>query len=291
MKRHAKTEQLLNQVSEILFDLSDYWPLTLRQVYYQLVSRQVIENRRSQYQKLSGLLARAREEGLISWETIEDRTRVFHNLSGWTDSRTFINSETKYFLNGYRRDLLQSQDKYLEIWIEKDALSRIFTQTAGKYTVPVVVCRGFSSASFLNQYTRRAMSTDREPVILYFGDLDPSGIEIPRAIGRGIEKLGLTVTIKRCALLPDDITRYQLPHDPDALKETDTRAKRYISLYGRYAVELDALHPADLIDRIDSSITQNLNLSEFQREQEKQEKDLENINKIRERALTVLGAA
>ena len=96
---------------------------------------------------LSGLLKYARIDGYVSWEDIEDRGRVFHNLTGWENKQIFIESEMENFLGGYARDLMQTQDKYIEIWIEKDALSTIFTKVAGKYTVPVVVCKGFSSIS------------------------------------------------------------------------------------------------------------------------------------------------
>ena len=104
---------------------------------------------------LSGLLKWARVGGYISWNDIEDRVRTFHQLIGWDDSGQFIRQEAKQFLTGYRRDLLQTQEKLLEIWIEKDALSTVFTKVAKPYTVSVVVCRGFSSVSFLKDYKDR----------------------------------------------------------------------------------------------------------------------------------------
>lgn len=142
----------LNRVKEILEDLQDYKPLTLRQVYYQLVGKGFIENNRSQYGMLSGLLKWARLEGRVSWDDIEDRVRALHDLTGYDRPETFIEDELAVFLSGYRRDLLQTQEKFIEVWIEKDALSSIFTRVARGYTVPVVVCRGFSSVSFLNDF-------------------------------------------------------------------------------------------------------------------------------------------
>ncbi len=52
----AKVEYL-SLVSTILDDLRPYWPLTLRQVYYQLVAAGHIENRSTAYNKLSRILS------------------------------------------------------------------------------------------------------------------------------------------------------------------------------------------------------------------------------------------
>ncbi len=286
MKRNGKTITIIDNVTEILKELKDYWPLTLRQIYYQLVSRLVIENHKNQYVRLSSILARAREDGLIPWGVMEDRTRILHDLSGWPDADSFIDQEKETILKGYRRDLLQTQDNYIELWVEKDALSRIFTGVAARYTMPVVVSRGFSSVSFLNKYRERVENhPDMMPLILYFSDLDPSGLAIPEAVRDGLLKLEVDVEVKRCALLPDDIERYDLPHDPEALKPNDTRAKRYIEQYGHYAVELDALHPDTLIKRIIESIEDNIDLSAYETESEQQDHDRSNILLLRDHIL------
>lgn len=288
MKRQDKTIKLLEQIKDVLQELYEYWPLTLRQIYYQLVSKQIIENHPNKYKMLSNLLSRAREQGLIDWQAIEDRSRVYYDLTGWQNSKTFIKRSSDAFLKGYKRDLLQTQKNYIEIWIEKDALSRIFTQTAEPYTVPVVVARGFASVSFLNNFKERVLRQDKPPLILYFGDFDPSGLAIPEAVKNGLMKNGLNVTLKRCALLPGDIKKYNLPHDPDALKDSDRRAARFVELYGRYAVELDALHPLDLIKRIEESIKSNLD-ENFKIELTRQAADLDEIKTLRTRALSNLG--
>ena len=219
----------LKWVLEILEELSAYKPLTLRQVYYQLVGKGLIENKVSQYNMLSALLKWARIDGYISWNDIEDRVRAYHDLSGWHNSDNFIEASLRSFLKGYRRDLLQSQKKYLEIWIEKDALSTIFTRVAGDYTVPVVVCRGFSSVSFLNEFKGRLKRLkEKEPLMLYFGDFDPSGVEMLEAMKITLkDELGVNgITFKRIALLKNDIVKYRLPHNPDALKKNRHKGKK-----------------------------------------------------------------
>ena len=126
----GKQVDKLNKVTEILNELKDYKPLTLRQIYYQLVGKGCIENKVSQYTMLSHLIKWARIDGFISWEDIEDRIRAFHDLRGFINKESFISQEIDDFLIGYRRDLLQTQDKNIEVWIEKDALSSVFTRVA-----------------------------------------------------------------------------------------------------------------------------------------------------------------
>ena len=121
---------------------------------------------------LSNLLKHARTVGLIPWKDIEDRVRSFHNLSGLNNADNFKDTWIKKFLTGYGRDKMQSQNVYLEIWIEKDALSSIFTKVATSFNVPVAVCRGFSSVSFLNDYRERlAYFQDKQSYTVIFWGL------------------------------------------------------------------------------------------------------------------------
>ena len=274
----------LNKVLTILEELKDYKPLTLRQVYYQLVGKGYIENKVSQYGMLSGLLKHARIDGYISWEDIEDRVRTYHDLTGWETSERFIKASLKQFLTGYQRDLLQSQDVYIEIWIEKDALSSIFTRIATPYTVPVVVCRGFSSVSFLNDYKERlSYQEDKEAVLLYFGDFDPSGVEMLKAMEITLkDELKVEgINFKRVALLKEDIAKYRLPHSPEALKKTDTRASKHIAEYGELAVELDALSPPILEQKIRESIEEVIDMELYIEEIDNNLEELDKLNTIK----------
>ena len=275
----------LNKVRDTLEELKDYKPLTLRQVYYQLVGKGYIENNVSQYGMLSKLLKFARIDGYISWEDIEDRVRTYHDLTGWSSSGRFIRASLEEFLTDYQRDLLQSQGTYIEIWIEKDALASIFTRVAQAYTVPVVVCRGFSSVSFLNDYKERlSYYKSKQPVLLYFGDFDPSGVEMLKAMETTLqdELLVEGILFKRIALLREDIARYRLPHSPEALKRTDTRASKHIAEYGNLAVELDALSPAVLEQKIREAIEGEMDMEALNNERLKEEDDLEELRNLKE---------
>src|SRR5512144_2138059 len=145
-----KTRTYLDTVIKTVEGMREYWPLTLRQVYYQLVAALVIDNRLNEYKRLSKLLSEARLTGELPWEAMEDRSRVYLNADGWPSKNDFARQEMRSFLEGYRRDLLQDQPARLEVWIEKDALSRIVHEVAYPYCIPVIAARGFSSTTFKN---------------------------------------------------------------------------------------------------------------------------------------------
>lgn len=277
----------LNMVQEILREFNQYKPLTLRQIYYQLVGKGYIDNKMSEYIMLSNLLKWARIDGCIPWEDIEDRVRAYHDLTGWQDKDHFIDTELDNFLHGYKRDLLQGQDSYIEIWIEKDALSAIFTRVASPYTIPVVVCRGFSSVSFLNDFRERlSYQAGKDSIMLYFGDFDPSGMEMLTAMETTLhDEMGIEdIEFKRVALLRDDIFTHNLPHNPNALKRTDTRAKRHVLKYGELAVELDALRPDILEGKIKGAIEGELDAKAFNIEVRQHNTELDKLNELRQRA-------
>jgi len=284
----------LEPVQIILNDLRQYWPLTLRQVYYQLVAALVIENADREYRKLSRMLTKARLDGLVEWDALEDRSRFTLQSAGYWNKSTFIESELSAFLSGYRRDLLQSQPIALEVWIEKDALSRVCHQVAFDYCVPVVVARGFSSVSYVHECRKRVeenAKAEKQTVILYFGDLDPSGWEMLPSMLETLQSemnLGDLIQGKRCALTPEQVEQYGLPQSIDAMKDDDSRTPKFKAMLKNegypdtLAVELDALPPATLESLVRSSIEGNLDLSNFNQERQQQEAEMQTIASFRE---------
>lgn len=281
-------------MGDVLKELSKYKPLTLRQIYYQLVGNGYIENNKSQYVMLSKLLKWARIDGHISWSDIEDRTRDYHGSGGWDNVDRFISSEIHNLFRYYSRNLAQTQPKYIEVWIEKDALSSIFTNVARRYYVPVTVCRGFSSVSFLNDFKERLdnYSNGRQVTMLYFGDFDPSGVEMMESMKITLQdELEISdIEFKRIGLLKDDIEKYNLPHNPDALKKTDTRAEKHVEKYGELAVELDALRPNVLEGKIKEAIEAEFDMEAFEKEKQIYQSEIDKLTEYREKFQNLLKA-
>lgn len=261
-----KTIDLIEHAYAIL---QEYNPMTLRQVYYQLVSRKLLENKRSEYQRLSNALVRARQEDLIPWDWIEDRVRRPLNVHMWENLPDFLNTVR----HAYRKNTWQDQPAYIEVWLEKDALSGIFADITEGYGVTLVVGRGYNSWSAYNQAARRFQKQGKPVNVLYFGDFDPSGEDILRALDEGLNFFGTRPVIEKVALTMNDIERYDLP--PDFTKKSDTRAASFVRKHGDIAVELDALPLPVLQEKIKNSIESSLDLEALNetRQAEQNEKE------------------
>lgn len=283
-------------VKTVANELRQYWPLTLRQIYYQLVSKGQIKNTRSQYNMLSKLIKWMRIDEKLPWNALEDRSRTLTNKRGFDNLAEFINQETFNFLHGYTRCLIQNQDKHIEVWTEKDALLRIFKEVVYPYCIRAVVCRGYSSVTFIADFYKRAdkaIMKGKQPVVLYFGDLDPSGVQMLEATVETLEdELDLYgVEFKRIGLNPEHVTQYNLPVDPTAAKVTDPRYQKYVQKYGNIAVELDALHPAILKDLIRQSISAEIDMDLFVEQREQEGEDEYKLDEIRDKVQEAINSA
>jgi len=257
MGAHAKTVELLVKAIHVL---DKNHPMTVRQVYYQLVSRQVIENNRSQYQAVSNLLVDARKKGVISWDWIEDRLRRPRQVSMWNDLADFADTARE----AYRRDVWASQPGYVECWLEKDALSGIFEEVLQPYGVTLNVGRGYDGWDSIHNAAER-FETGEGVSVLYFGDFDPSGEDMARSLSERLAFFGCEPEIVKCALTREDIERYSLP--PDVTKATDTRRAAFVAKHGDVCVELDAL-PVDVLrERIEAEVKARMNLKALRKTQ------------------------
>ena len=249
-----KSLAIIDKVNAIIgeYQAAGY-ELTLRQVYYQLVSRNEIPNSEKSYDNLGALINKARLAGLIDWLSIEDRTRYLRQLPHWDNPEEIISDAA----NSYRIDLWQGQKYYLEIWCEKDALIGVVEQAANRHDTPCFSCRGFVSASEMWIAAQRIIEqAGRHCIVLHLGDHDPSGLDMTRDIADRLHLFGADVEIIRLALNMNQIEQYKLP--PNPAKLTDSRARKYIEQYGGSSWELDALEPSVLDDLISSNILRYL---------------------------------
>lgn len=182
LKLSSDNKRRLAQINSIIREYQTQGlVLTLRQLYYQLVSRDVIPNKVTEYAKLSTLLKEGRMAGVVDWDAIEDRLRQPYTPSAWDSPEDIVES----IVRQYKKPRMKGQDNYLEVWVEKDALSGVLKRVTSKYHVPILVNRGYSSASAMyDSYNRfrEAIDNDQKVTILYLGDYDPSGIDMIRDV-------------------------------------------------------------------------------------------------------------
>jgi hypothetical protein len=234
----AEVEVIRQAIAAVL--AADH-PQTVRQVFYQLVTRDVIEKTEKQYQgTVIRLLGEMRLEGRVSWDWIVDesrRTRETQTFDGVTDA---LRHTAQY----YRRSALRDCGVYIEIWSEKDALSGIIWDEASDYDVPVVVSKGVPSltqvyGSFVN--IRRAARAGKPSYLYQFGDHDPTGCLIPKVIEDRLnefcEQHNCTPPfVERIALTKNQVRQYRLPTRPPK-RDGNTHAHNFEG----NSVELDAL--------------------------------------------------
>lgn len=267
MGRHRKSVALLETAREVL---AAHHPMTVRQVFYQLVSRQVIENTRSQYQAVSNLLVEARKDGSIPWDWIEDRLRRPRYVPMWDGLADFAATAC----TAYRRDVWAEQPGYLEVWLEKDALSGIFRDALRPYGVTLNVARGYDGWDSIHSAAGR-YGDGAGVTVFYFGDFDPSGEDMVRSLRERLAFFECVPEVVKCALTRADITRYNLP--PDFTKKTDTRAAGFIARHGDVSVELDAL-PVDVLrQRVLEAVAARMDLKALERTRREESRERERL--------------
>lgn len=276
--------------------LEDYrqqgYDLSLRQLYYQLVSKNVIENSERSYKNLGNLVSDARLAWYIDWDVIKDRGRETVGNPHWGTTTQFIESVAPQ----YRFDLWEDQENYVEVMVEKQALEGVLEPVCNQLDIPFTANKGYSSSSALYEASKRFLRRARQGkglYAIYLGDHDPSGIDMSRDV---LDRLNLFVhasmnrstgrtpadfgglRVRRVALNMDQVRELNPPENP--AKITDSRADGYIRKFGRSSWELDAIEPRRLAELVTSSVQSLMDLGRFEKNVKKMEKGQKDLLKF-----------
>lgn len=273
-----KTLEFLAKVTAIVEDYDKQgYRMTLRQLYYQLVSADVIPNTPQQYGHLSRVLTEARIAGLVDWDFIEDRVRVPRAHPHWNDIPDLVNSA----VSSYRRDRWLDQKNFCEVWVEKDALSGVLSPITQKFHVTLMVNRGYSSATAMHDAAIRLRLQEKEGkkvTIFYIGDHDPSGEDMVRDIKGRLKIFKCNAVIKKIALTMTQIKKYEPP--PNPAKMSDPRANGYVNKHGKSSWEVDALRPDVLNKLLTSHIMKIIDMKKYNAVIELEKEEVENLQEI-----------
>lgn len=283
----ARLEMIARANEIIAVYAAEGYDLTLRQLYYQFVSRDLIPNKQSEYKRLGAIVSEARRAGLIDWDAITDRTRNLQSLGTWEGPDEIVAAVAKQF----RYDRWEGQPHYVEVWFEKDALMGVFERVAHELRVPFFSCRGYTSDSEVwGAAQRLAAKTDegKEVVILHFGDHDPSGIDMTRDIRDRLALFGASeVDVRRLALNMAQVRRYRPP--PNPAKETDSRFAGYRKQYGAQSWELDALEPTTLAALVRAEVTSLLDDEAWEQDIERERVARAQLQSISDNYTAIVG--
>jgi hypothetical protein len=252
--------------------------LTLRQLYYQFVSRDLIANNMREYKNLGDVINDARLAGLIDWEAIVDRTRNLQSLSHWSSPAEIIESCAAQF----RVDKWSDQPRRVECWIEKDALVGVIEGVCQDLDISFFSCRGYTSQSEMwsaAMRLRKYRKEGQEPLVLHLGDHDPSGKDMSRdIIDRLAEFSGGAIELQRLALNMAQVRQYNPP--PNPAKITDSRAAGYIAEFGDESWELDALEPAVIATLIRTAVYAVRDEDKWSAKEDEQDTAREQLQKV-----------
>jgi hypothetical protein len=264
-----KSQMVIHAADEITNDYATQgFDLSLRQLYYQFVSRNLLANTEQNYDRLGSIINDARLAGLIDWDTIVDRGRQTLENSHWTSPKQVLEAAAQQF----RLDRWRAQPVHVEVMVEKQALEGVLVPVCRELDIPFTANKGYSSASALKETAHRMRANKRPSksiLVLYLGDHDPSGIDMTRDV---YERLALflgqggfsddddgqggfendDLHVRRLALNMDQIEQYQPP--PNPAKMTDSRAAEYVRRFGNESWELDALEPTVLADLVRTAV-------------------------------------
>ncbi len=254
-----------------------YNVITLRGLFYQITSKYLLLPKvEKSYKTIARISGDMRKRGLLAYEKMSDNTRWSRKPRTHRNLQSALASAQQF----YRRDLWATQDAYVEIWCEKDAMAGVLYEVTEKYDVPLMISRGYASLSFLHSASQaidRVNSEGKHAYLYHYGDYDPSGENIPRVIAETLRSMvndpqGFTFEVK--AVLPDQIRNLNLPTRPT--KKQDSRSKNFEG----DSVELDATEPDVLQAMVTQVIESHIDQNELQRIQNIEQAERESLRNL-----------
>jgi hypothetical protein len=241
-------QQLLTQANDIITGYqADHFTLTIRQLFYQFVARDLLPNTQKSYGRVAYLMRKGRDAGLVDWNAIEDRTRELHRFSYDEDPAEAILKAA----DTYIEDPWIGQPYRPEVWIEKDALLGVIEGVCAEFDVPYIAHRGNNSYSVVYQAAKqfnKIKLRGQTPLVLHLTDHDPTGVDMHRDTEARLARYARhKIEVRRLGLTLQQVRRYRLP--PNFAKETDSRYRAYVAEFGTTDCwELDALAPTVIAD-------------------------------------------
>lgn len=281
----------LDAVINVINERRKHLPLSVRQIHYALLNdpplrhaskpNTAYKNDVYSYKNLINLTTRARLDGSISMNAIEDSTRPVKSWNTYNGPQEFVEEQLRDFMSGYWRDLMQSQPDHIEILAEKNTIQSIVNGVAMKYCIPTVTGRGYCSISprkgMMQRYKR---SGKNRLVVLMVSDFDPDGEEIAQSFARSMRDEFDAENIHpiKVALTADHIEQFDLVPSPDMkAKKGSSQYDKFVDKYGEDVFEVEALQPDQLEDVLTEAIDSVIDTKLFNRELAQEKEDASKI--------------
>lgn len=231
-------------------------PMTVRQVFYRMAVQGVVpKQERRGYNTVQRLLVEMRREGRIPYSWIVDSSRTIRRPTTFDSMEDALRNTAR----AYRRSLWTDLPVYIQIWLEKEALTGVLWDVTDRWDVPLWVSRGYTSLSYLHSGAERiqaAIEAGRRVYVYNFGDHDPSGVNAWEKLQETIRAFiddPQAVEFERVAVTPEQIDAWDLPSRPT--KKSDTRSKAWSA---GESVEMDAIPPARLKELVRGCVERHI---------------------------------
>lgn len=259
-KRIRRTIEQLDNIKEAVKAILDEYSdaITIRHLFYRLVGKGAIQKTEDEYSKLCRQLAKWRKNGEIAYGNFVDGTRFYTGKTLYGDMASALEITAEC----YRKNLWATQPHFVEVWVEKDAITGIVSGIANSFGVKTFCCRGFTSITSLYNAAetyKEAIQHGKQVTVLYLGDHDPSGLGIDKQIKDAMYDFDIDITFQRLAILPNQIIDWNLPTRP--VKATDKRSKDWQG----GCVEIDTLRPNQLKELLEDAIASRIETGEWMR--------------------------
>lgn len=236
--------QLAELDAAIVTSVATETPVTVRGVFYRVVSAGAVEKSERGYGAVQRRLLHLRRTGIVPYGSITDGTRLRLKPDTWSDLDDMLTDAAA----SYRRALWDDQDVEVIVVCEKDAISGVVYPVTAEFDVELCITRGYSSETFTHsiaQTVRRNDSRGKATFLYQLGDHDPSGVDAWREFAAKVRGFApdADVFFERIAVTPEQIGLWDLPTRPT--KRTDSRAAGFLG----ESVEVDAV-PANTLREI-----------------------------------------
>jgi 5S rRNA maturation endonuclease (ribonuclease M5) len=298
-KQRARISQakipFLNAVISIINDLGNFWPLSDRQIHYRLLNNppkihaskpgSVYRNNKPSYQALTDLLTRARLEGHIPMNCIEDVTRPGSEWRIFDAAQGFVREELDEMFRGYRRNLLQSQSCHIEIIGEKLTIQSAISPIAGQFGIPMTIARGYCSLAPRARIFERFKESGKDRlVLLILSDFDPDGEEIAKSFVHSLrDDFGVDeddIIAKKVGLTYEQVQELHLPPSMKA-KSSSSNCEKFVQQFGTNVFELEAVPPKTLQGFLTEAINSVLDIDAFNVELDAEKRDAAFLEGVR----------
>lgn len=245
--------QTIVDVKAVLEDYREQLPLTLRQVFYVLVGRELLTKCEKTYKQLGEILNRARRGELVSFDCIRDDGLTSLEPFSCADAADGIATLGRY-LASMQIDRQAGQARRLRVWCEAGGMAPQLERVVAKYGIPVMSSGGFDSTTIKHEFAR-SIADEGAVTVLHLGDFDPSGVHVFSSLEEDIgafgDYYGCDVQFVRLAVTEAQIAKDCLPTTPPKL--TDRR-----SFAADYTVQCEALDPRRLAQILDEAVASRL---------------------------------